>query len=306
MLLRNTLVRPEAFEVPDFETLYTEHKQRLVDLIREGDPEQAGAVAETLNSESELLTKFIRHNVLLYQQALRAANERYRQTLPDFATDSNLDAVVKRLDLVRRENESDDALRERYYLSLAAPARGTRLGYLFQARSLGENPALSLRNTEQGFAIDYVFDETSVAAKIKTVNAVSPAPGQVDIIFLAFDEKDNDAIQKALERYLNKEKLLTDKVTVLPAKTFNYALMITLGFYDEPDSSTIVDSAETAFKDYLASREFIGATVEPTDLIALGKAAGAKRVTVMPTEPLETDAYSVPVNTNLLVETALI
>lgn len=296
MLLKNPLVRPEAFEVPDFEVLLAEQKQNLIDLVREKDPEQANVLQETLSSDSELLTKFMRSNVLSFQGAVREANEKYRQTLPDFATGLNLDAVVKRLNLVRRENESDKQLRQRYFLSLAAPARGTKLGYIFQARTLDDNPKVNLIESDNGFSIQYLLQDGSIAKKIKAVNATSPAPGEVDIIFQAFDETDNPDIQEALEKHFAREKLLTDKVTILPAQKLEYSLIVTLGFFDDPDSQTILETARRDIEKYLKTQEFIGATVEPTEVIHLGRQAGAQRVEVEPSEPVVASEYEVPIN----------
>lgn len=159
------------------------------------------------------------------------------------------------------EIESDADLAERIYLAPGAySTAGPEDGYLFHAKKF---------NTAIG---DVVATSDHDA-------------GQVDIVFIMADgSKPGAEMITGLEEYLNGKTIrpMTDKLTVSAPTEVDYTIALTY-YINRSDSSravTIQAAVEQAVADYVTWQRTIGRDINPSKLVALVMAAGAKRVTV--------------------------
>ena len=156
--------------------------------------------------------------------------------------------------------ESDDDLAERIYLAPGAySTAGPEDGYLFHAKQF--NP--------------------SVGDVVATSNQ---AAGTVDIVFIMSDGKTpGTEMINGLKEYLNGKtrRPMTDLVNVSAPAEVTYTVDLTY-YINRSDSARAVaiqEAVQTAVADYLTWQRTIGRDINPSKLVALVMAAGAKRVT---------------------------
>lgn len=158
------------------------------------------------------------------------------------------------------DTEDDDALSERVFLapsvySCAGPADA----YVYYAKAW--------RNDVADVKID------------------SPNPCEVDIYFLLDGGKlPTETEQKEMQAYFaDEEKVkrpLTDKVTCKAPAEVGYEINLTyyIGSGDRNNVAAIQESVAQAVKDYKTWQRHLGRDINPTELIAAVRKAGAKRV----------------------------
>lgn len=172
--------------------------------------------------------------------------------------------------------ESDDDLAERIYLAPGAySTAGPEDGYLFHAKQF--NP--------------------SIGDVVATSNQ---AAGTVDIVFIMSDGKTpGTEMINGLKEYLNGKtrRPMTDLVNVSAPAEVTYTVDLTY-YINRSDSARAVaiqEAVQTAVADYLTWQRTIGRDINPSKLVALVMAAGAKRVTV--TAPTYTTVDAIKVST---------
>lgn len=170
--------------------------------------------------------------------------------------------------------ESDDDLAERIYLAPGAySTAGPEDGYLFHAKQF--NP--------------------SIGDVVATSNQ---AAGTVDIVFIMSDGKTPGAeMINGLKEYLNGKtrRPMTDLVNVSAPAEVTYTVDLTY-YINRSDSARAVaiqEAVQTAVADYLTWQRTIGRDINPSKLVALVMAAGAKRVTVTAPTYTTVDAIKV-------------
>ena len=170
--------------------------------------------------------------------------------------------------------ESDDDLAERIYLAPGAySTAGPEDGYLFHAKQF--NP--------------------SIGDVVATSNQ---AAGTVDIVFIMSDGKTPGAeMINGLKEYLNGKtrRPMTDLVNVSAPAEVTYTVDLTY-YINRSDSARAVaiqEAVQTAVDDYLTWQRTIGRDINPSKLVALVMAAGAKRVTVTAPTYTTVDAIKV-------------
>ena len=170
--------------------------------------------------------------------------------------------------------ESDDDLAERIYLAPGAySTAGPEDGYLFHAKQF--NP--------------------SIGDVVATSNQ---AAGTVDIVFIMSDGKTPGAeMINGLKEYLNGKtrRPMTDLVNVSAPAEVTYTVDLTY-YINRSDSARAVaiqEAIQTAVADYLTWQRTIGRDINPSKLVALVMAAGAKRVTVTAPTYTTVDAIKV-------------
>lgn len=171
--------------------------------------------------------------------------------------------------------ESDDDLAERIYLAPGAySTAGPEDGYLYHAKQF--NP--------------------SIGDVVATSNR---AAGTVDIVFIMADGKTPGAeMINGLKEYLNgrTRRPITDLVNVsAPAEvTYTVSLTYYINRSDSARAVAIQEAVQAAVADYLVWQRTIGRDINPSKLVALVMAAGAKRVTV--TAPVYTTVDAIKVS----------
>ena len=170
--------------------------------------------------------------------------------------------------------ESDDDLEERIYLAPGAySTAGPEDGYLFHAKQF--NP--------------------SIGDVVATSNQ---AAGTVDIVFIMSDGKTpGTEMINGLKEYLNGKtrRPMTDLVNVSAPAEVTYTVDLTY-YINRSDSARAVaiqEAVQTAVDDYLTWQRTIGRDINPSKLVALVMAAGAKRVTVTAPTYTTVDAIKV-------------
>ena len=170
--------------------------------------------------------------------------------------------------------ESDDDLAERIYLAPGAySTAGPEDGYLFHAKQF--NP--------------------SIGDVVATSNQ---AAGTVDIVFIMSDGKTpGTEMINGLKEYLNGKtrRPMTDLVNVSAPAEVTYTVDLTY-YINRSDSARAVaiqEAVQTAVADYMTWQRTIGRDINPSKLVALVMAAGAKRVTVTAPTYTTVDAIKV-------------
>lgn len=190
--------------------------------------------------------------------------------LPYVASATNTTATEGGADV-----ESDDDLAERIYLAPGAySTAGPEDGYLYHAKQF--NP--------------------SIGDVVATSNR---AAGTVDIVFIMADGKTPGAeMINGLKEYLNgrTRRPMTDLVNVsAPAEvTYTVSLTYYINRSDSARAVAIQEAVQAAVADYLVWQRTIGRDINPSKLVALVMAAGAKRVTV--TAPVYTTVDAIKVS----------
>lgn len=189
--------------------------------------------------------------------------------LPYMASVTNTTATEGGADV-----ESDDDLAERIYLAPGAySTAGPEDGYLFHAKQF--NP--------------------SIGDVVATSNQ---AAGTVDIVFIMSDGKTpGTEMINGLKEYLNGKtrRPMTDLVNVSAPAEVTYTVDLTY-YINRSDSARAVaiqEAVQTAVADYLTWQRTIGRDINPSKLVALVMAAGAKRVTVTAPTYTTVDAIKV-------------
>jgi len=170
--------------------------------------------------------------------------------------------------------ESDDDLAERIFLAPGAySTAGPEDGYLFHAKQF--NP--------------------SIGDVVATSNQ---AAGTVDIVFIMADGKTpGTEMINGLKEYLSGKtrRPMTDLVNVSAPAEVTYTVDLTY-YINRSDSARAVaiqEAVQTAVADYLTWQRTIGRDINPSKLVALVMAAGAKRVTVTAPTYTTVDAIKV-------------
>ncbi|MPN23637.1 hypothetical protein SDC9_171030 [bioreactor metagenome] len=159
------------------------------------------------------------------------------------------------------EIESDADLAERIYLAPGAySTAGPEDGYVYQAKKFN----------------------ASIGDVVATSNQ---AAGQVDIVFIMDDGSTPGAEMIAgLKTYLSGKTIrpMTDLLTVAAPEEITYT--INLAYYinrsDSARAVSIQEAVQTAVANYATWQRAIGRDINPSKLVAMVMAAGAKRVTV--------------------------
>ncbi len=131
----------------------------------------------------------------------------------------------------------------------------------------------------------YIFWARTASQLIVDVSVISPVPGEVEIRpLLANGGIPGQGILDAVDAICNDRRIrpLTDKVTVLAPTQVSYN--ITLTYYINTNDSSIETAIQEAVSESIEGyktwqKSKLGRDIDPSELIARVKNAGAKRVT---------------------------
>lgn len=170
--------------------------------------------------------------------------------------------------------ESDDSLTERVYL---VPA----------TYSCGGSP-----DSYEYFAKAWRND-------VKDVSVTSPSPCVIDIYFTLEDgaipsEADCEAMQESLRE--NDRRPMTDLVNCKAPTEIEYGIDVayTIARSKSKIAVTVQNAVNTAIEEYKAWQRTMGRDIDPAELIARIKNAGAKRVRVSAPVDIVTEAAQIP------------
>ncbi|MEX1197801.1 MAG: baseplate J/gp47 family protein [Pseudohongiellaceae bacterium] len=231
------LPAPEVIESLDFEVVLDELKSDLIDRM---PPDDRDAISDTLDMESEPLTKLL--EVVAYREIIlrQRVNESARAVMLAFASGSDLDQIGANYNVVRLKGESDTDFRSRVQMSFESySTAGSRGSYAFHGRSADPD--------------------------VKDIQITSPSEGEVDVYVLsrAGNGYPSASLVGTVTDALSADTVrpLTDKVTVHPAEIVTYTVEATLFVLPGPDQESIRDSAAEALQKMTDEKHRIGARV---------------------------------------------
>lgn len=133
----------------------------------------------------------------------------------------------------------------------------------------------------------YIYWAKTYNQGIEDVYVNSDEPVDVIVEFIMEDgELPDEAMIQGLQKYLEDEKIrpLTDRVTVKAPETVDYTLEMTyyINASDTRQANTIQGKVNAAIEEYIAwQRSKIGRDINPSELVKLVIAAGAKRAEIV-------------------------
>lgn len=234
------LPAPSFLQPQDFEAL---HDDMRAELIQAMPGDQRDAVRDTLQLESEPLTKLLEMSAYRIMIERQAFNDRAAGLMLAYAQRDELDHIgvtyysTERLTLPGGDAESDAAYRRRLLLAYDGySTAGARNAYVYHALSA------------DGDVLDAAV--TSATAGVVTVTVLSrthkgvPTPALLSAV--------DDALSAETVRPLN------DQVAVKPADVANYTIRATLTIREGPAKSVVVDAARAAAAAYAQDRYRLG------------------------------------------------
>lgn len=258
------LPAPSIVEVLSFEGVLADLKADLISRLPD--------LAEAMALESEPVAKLL--EVVAYRETIlrQRVNDAARANMLAFSTGTDLDnlgalfgvvrGVVQEADAnvtppVLEVLENDDRLRARIQLSLEGQA------------SAGPTGA-------------YTFHGLSADSDVKDIGVVSSTPGQVDITVLSRigNGAPSAELIAAVATALNDDDVrpLTDLIVVQPATIIAYTVEASLTLFDGPDSSLVVEAAESAVEAYVEDHHRLGHDITISGLHAALHQAGVQNV----------------------------
>lgn len=263
-----SLPAPNVIETLDFESLLAQNKALFLSLYPEA--------AETINLESEPITKLLQCWTLR-EITLRARyNDEARAMLLAYAAGTDLDHIgityyqEARLEITPADTEanppvaavmeSDDNYR--YRLSIKPQSysvAGPRGAYEFHARS--------------------------ASGQIKSVSVSSPIPGTTTVHVLSHTGNGvpDATLLSTVAAALDDEAIrpLSESVVVSPATVINYTIDIALTLFAGPSVELVLAAVQAALDQFAAQHHLLDLDVVLSALHAAAHVAGVKKVVIV-------------------------
>lgn len=263
------LPRPNVIEALDFETLFSERKERLISLYPE---EEREAVRRTLGFESEPIVKVLQESA--YREVLlrQRVNEAAQAVMVAYAIGNDLEQLgannnTPRLTIVPADDEAIPPVEE---VKESDADYRQRIPAAFEGMSVA------------GPTGAYEFHAQSADGKVADASAISPAPAEVTISVLSRDG-DGTASPELLATVsaaLNDEAVrpVADRLTVQSAQIVNYQIDATLYVYPGPAIEPIMADAELRLKNYINEQRRLGRDIRLSAIYAALHTQGVQRV----------------------------
>jgi len=313
---------PKVIEEIDFEAIYEQKKAAL----------KAAMLAEGLEEpsflESDPAMQVLR--VAAYDEMIlrQDMNDKARDLLLAFSQGTGLDHLGAGVNVERQEVspaqldvyppvdavlESDDALRRRIQLApQAITTAGSTGSYIFHGLSAGATPlSMDVTSPQAGaVVITYKFSEDSLAARVKDVYPLSPAPCEVDVYVLSrLGSGLADAtILADVARHLNTEAVrpLSELIRVKSASIREFSVLATLDIEDGPSRDLVIAEARENALSYVEAQHRLGGAVTESGLDAACHIAGVRNVQIAQSggavwQDVLCDKHEAPFCTDLVV-----
>ncbi|WBL72381.1 baseplate assembly protein [Serratia liquefaciens] len=263
------LPRPNVIEALDFETLFSERKERLISLY----PEEAReAVRRTLGFESEPIVKILQESAYREMLLRQRVNEAAQAVMVAYAIGNDLEQLgannnTPRLTIVPADDEAIPPVEE---VKESDADYRQRIPAAFEGMSVA------------GPTGAYEFHAQSADGKVADASAISPAPAEVTISVLSRDG-DGTASPELLATVsaaLNDEEVrpVADRLTVQSAQIVNYQIDATLYVYPGPAIEPIMADAELRLKSYINEQRRLGRDIRLSAIYAALHTQGVQRV----------------------------
>ncbi|MEB6537618.1 baseplate assembly protein [Serratia plymuthica] len=263
------LPRPNVIEALDFETLFSERKERLISLYPE---EEREAVRRTLAFESEPIVKILQESAYREMLLRQRVNEAAQAVMVAYAIGNDLEQLgannnTPRLTIVPADDEAIPPVEE---VKESDADYRQRIPAAFEGMSVA------------GPTGAYEFHAQSADGKVADASAISPAPAEVTISVLSRDG-DGTASPELLATVsaaLNDEAVrpVADRLTVQSAQIVNYQIDATLYVYPGPAIEPIMADAELRLKNYINEQRRLGRDIRLSAIYAALHTQGVQRV----------------------------
>jgi phage-related baseplate assembly protein len=264
------LVQPDIIEEIDFEALYAERKEALIQLW---PSEEQATIRQTLTRESEPLVKLLQENCYREMILRNRINQAARALLLAYATENDLDQLganfnVERLVVSPADNsttppteavmESDDAFRERIQLAF---------------------DTLSVAGPEAA----YKKFARDADGRVGDVSVVSPQPAYITLTILQADSLTGVASPELIQIVTNAVtaedvRPIGDRVTVQAASIVNYAINAKLYIGKDPEAATLLQQAIANVTAYATKQKRLGRSIRMSAIYAALHIDGVNRV----------------------------
>ncbi|EPC4486355.1 baseplate assembly protein [Serratia liquefaciens] len=263
------LPRPNVIEALDFETLFSERKERLISLYPE---EEREAVRRTLGFESEPIVKVLQESAYREMLLRQRVNEAAQAVMVAYAIGNDLEQLgannnTPRLTIIPADAEAIPPVEE---VKESDADYRQRIPAAFEGMSVA------------GPTGAYEFHAQSADGKVADASAISPAPAEVTISVLSRDG-DGTASPELLATVsaaLNDEAVrpVADRLTVQSAQIVNYQIDATLYVYPGPAIEPIMADAELRLKSYINEQRRLGRDIRLSAIYAALHTQGVQRV----------------------------
>lgn len=264
------LIQPDIIEEIDFEALYLERKEALVQLWA---TEDQAIIRQTLARESEPLVKLLQENCYREMILRNRINQAARALLLAYATENDLDQLganfnVERLIVSPADisttppteavMESDDAFRERIQLAF---------------------DTLSVAGPEAA----YKKFARDADGRVGDVSVVSPQPAYITLTILQADALTGAAspeLIQIVESAVTAEDVrpIGDRVTVQSAEIINYSINAKLYIGKDPEAATLLEQAIQYVTAYATQQKRLGRSIRLSAIYAALHVDGVNRV----------------------------
>ncbi|WP_342221622.1 baseplate assembly protein [Candidatus Fukatsuia endosymbiont of Tuberolachnus salignus] len=263
------LPAPQVVEPLDFETLL---KQRKAQFIALSPPEQQAAISQTLNYESEPITKLLQENTYRELLLRQRINEAAQATLLAYAKDADLDQIganyqVKRLIL---QAANPDVILPLALITENDTDFRLRIQQAFEGLSVA------------GSTGAYEFHALSADGRVADASAISPSPACVTLTVLS---RENNGVASAellahVNAALNDENIrpVADRLTVQSATIIDYRIDATLTLYPKPEAEPIRMAAENRLTAYISTQRRLGRDIRLSAIYGALHVKGVQRV----------------------------
>lgn len=263
------LPRPNVIEALDFETLFSERKERLISLYPE---EEREAVRRTLGFESEPIVKVLQESAYREMLLRQRVNEAAQAVMVAYAIGNDLEQLgannnTPRLTIIPADAEAIPPVEE---VKESDADYRQRIPAAFEGMSVA------------GPTGAYEFHAQSADGKVADASAISLAPAEVTISVLSRDG-DGTASPELLATVsaaLNDEAVrpVADRLTVQSAQIVNYQIDATLYVYPGPAIEPIMADAELRLKSYINEQRRLGRDIRLSAIYAALHTQGVQRV----------------------------
>lgn len=264
------LAPPDIIETLDFESILAERKASLIEKFPANEKAQ---ITETLDRESEPLTKFLQENAYRETVLRNRINTSARALLLAYATKNDLDQVganfnVKRLVIKPADfsvtpptaavMESDDAFRERIQLAF---------------------DTLSVAGPEAA----YKKFARDADGRVGDVSVVSPQPAYITLTILQADSLTGSAspeLVQIVEKAVTAEDVrpIGDRVTVQSAEIISYDINAKLYLGKDPEAATLLQQSLNNVTAYATKQKRLGRSIRLSAIYAALHIEGVNRV----------------------------
>ncbi|MGM0912771.1 MAG: baseplate assembly protein [Pseudomonadota bacterium] len=263
------LPAPTIVETLDFETILSERRQALLDLVSES---QRAEVQATLALESEPLTKLLQENAYRELVWRQRVNEAAKAVMLAYSRGDDLDQLVANFEV------------ERLLIDAGDPNATPPVPPTYES---DEDLRLRAQQAWEGLSVAgprgaYVFHAMSADGRVADATAISPNPAEA-LVTLLSTEGDGTASQDlidAVDAALSAEDIrpVGDRLTVQSAAITPYTVDATLFVYPGPEQEPILEAAEAALAIYITEQRRLGHDIRISAIHAALHVEGVQRV----------------------------